>query len=80
VSGVAGAWTFATTPAIRRPMFTDGDYRMTVCYLDDHPATVGENLAPVVERIWGTAPEPPVLAAPFESMMSWEWDRFRPGG
>jgi len=78
VSGVVGAWTFATTPAIRRPMFTDGDYRMTVCYLDDHPATVGENLAPVVERIWETAPGPLVLAAPFESMMSWDWDRFRP--
>ena len=80
VPGVAGAWTFATTPSIHRPMFTEGDYRMTVCYLDDLPATVGERLAPVVERIWGTAPAPPVLAAPFESLVSWDWDRFRPGG
>jgi hypothetical protein len=80
VPGVAGAWTFATTPAIRRPMFTEGDYRMTVCYLDDDPVAVGENLAPVVERAWASAPGPPVLAAPFESLVSWDWDRFGPGG
>ena len=76
VPGVAGAWTFGTTPSIRRPMFTDGDYRMTVCYLDDDPATVGERLAPVLDRWWATAPVRPLLAAPFESMMIWDWDRF----
>ena len=26
VPGVAGALTFATTPSIRRPMFSEGDY------------------------------------------------------
>ena len=80
VPGVAGVWTFATTPAIRRAMFTDGDYRMTVCYLDDHPATVGERLAPLIDRAWASAPVPPLLAAPFESMMIWDWDRFGPNG
>ncbi len=40
-AGVAGAWAYATTPAIRRPCFTEGDYRMTLCYLDEEPAAVG---------------------------------------
>ena len=80
VPGVAGAWAFATTPSIRRPMFSEGDYRMTVCYLDDDPATVGERLAPVLDRWWTTAPVRPVLAAPFESMVVWDWDRFVPPG
>ena len=78
VAGVVGAWTYTTTPAIRRPMFSEGEYRMTVCYLDDEPATVGARLQPVLDRAWATAPVRPLLAAPFESMMRWEWDRFGP--
>ncbi len=79
VDGVAGAWSYGTTPSIRRPMFTDGRYRMTVCYLDDEPAAVGERLGPVLERAWRDAPSRLVLAAPYESMMIWDWDRFGPG-
>ena len=78
VPGVAGAWTYGTSPAIRRPMFTEGRYRMTVCYLDDDPATVAARLAPVMEQAWSTAPVRPVLAAPFESMMIWNWEHFGP--
>jgi hypothetical protein len=78
VEGVAGAWSYGTTPSIRRPMFTDGRYRMTVCYLDDEPSVVGERLAPLLEQAWGEAPSRLVLAAPYESMMVWDWDRFGP--
>ena len=78
VPGVAGALAFGTTPAIRRPHLQPGVYRITSCYLDDDPATVGERLAPVLKEIWKDAPVRPVLAAPFESMMIWDWDRFGP--
>ncbi len=78
VPGVAGALAFGTTPAIRRDTFSPGSYRITSCYLDDDPAAVGERLAPVLEEIWKDAPVRPVLAAPFESMMIWNWDRFGP--
>jgi hypothetical protein len=80
VPGVAGALAFATTPAIRRDTFSPGSFRITTCYLDDDPATVGERLAPVLEEIWKEAPVRPVLAAPFESMMQWNWERFGPAG
>ncbi len=78
VPGVAGAWTYATTPAIRRPMFSDGSFRMTVCYLDGDPAAVAEQLGPLVEGGWAGAPSRVVLAAPFESIVRWDWDRFGP--
>jgi hypothetical protein len=78
VPGVAGAWAFATTPAIRRPPFTDGAFRMTLCYLDDEPAAVGERLGAHIKRAWKDAPARIVLGAPYESMMSWEWNRFGP--
>ena len=70
VPGVAGAWSYATTPSIRRPMFSDGSLRIIVCYLDEDPATVGGRLSPVVDRLWSTSPSRLVLAAPFES---WPW-------
>lgn len=78
VPGVAGALTFGTTPAIRRPTFTPGVFRITTCYLDDDPATVAARLQEPLERIWKDAPVRPLLAAPFESMMTWDWDRFGP--
>jgi hypothetical protein len=76
VAGVAGVWTFATSPSIRRPMFSEGDFRMTVCYLDDDPAAVGRRLGPVLDPWWAAAPTRPLLAAPYESMIGWDWDRF----
>jgi hypothetical protein len=76
VDGVAGALTFGTTPAIRRPAFSTGRYRITTCYLDADPATVGRRLEPVLAGIWEKAPVRPLLAAPFESMMRWDWERF----
>jgi hypothetical protein len=78
VPGVAGALAFGTSPAIRRPTFTPGAFRITACYLDEDPATVGARLGPVLERFWKDAPVRPLLAAPFESMMIWDWDRFGP--
>lgn len=78
VPGVAGALTFGTTAAFLRPSFSPGRYRITTCYLDDDPATVGQRLAPVLRRIWEDAPVRPLLAAPFESMMIWDWERFGP--
>jgi len=80
VPGVAGAWRYTTTPSIRRPMFTDGQFQMTVCYLDEDPATVAVSLAPVVARARTSAPSRVLLAAPFESLMAWDWDRFGPPG
>ncbi|MGH9081023.1 MAG: hypothetical protein ACRDYE_13315 [Acidimicrobiales bacterium] len=76
--GIAGAWTFATTPAIRRPAFTPGEYRITLCYLDDEPGRVGERLGPLMTRVAADQPVQLLLAAPFESLVRWDWDRFGP--
>lgn len=79
IPGVAGAWVFGTSPSISpRANFSPGRFRMTLYYLDDDPATVGGRLAEPLERSWKGAPTKPLLAAPFESMMIWDWDRFGP--
>ena len=73
--GVAGAWSYASSPVYRRDTSTPGSYRLTMCYLDDEPATVGEGLRPFLERRWRDAPVEPLLAAPFETVVPWHWDR-----
>jgi len=83
VPGVAGAWLFRTSSELARSEllkanFSPGHFLFTVLYLDNEPATVAERLQPLLAARWEGAPVRPVLAAPFESMMHWDWDRFGP--
>lgn len=78
VPGVAGIWVFATTSAIRRANFDAGDYRVTVCYLDDDPVETAERLRPPLAQAWAGAPVRPLLAGPYESVDVWDLDRFAP--
>ena len=73
VDGVAGVW-WATTPS------DDGTVKqVTYCFLDDDPIAVAERLAPIVERRWGhDGGVAPLLAAPFLSVVPYEWDRYLP--
>jgi hypothetical protein len=71
--GVAGAWVFATAPRYRRGRYSEGDHRITVCYLDGDPGEAGEALRPLVEEAWRDAPVTPLLAAPFASLVPWVW-------
>ena len=76
--GVAGLWVFATSSAIRKRNFDDGDFRITVCYLDDEPAAVAQRLHPAVVQAWEGAPVRPLLAAPYETVDPWDLGRFAP--
>jgi len=81
--GVAGAWLYATSPELAtsprlEANFSPGNYRVTVLYLDEDPVEVAGRLSPLLEERWDRAPVRPVLAAPFESMMRWDWGRFGP--
>jgi hypothetical protein len=71
--GVAGAWVFATAARYRRGRYTDGDYRITVCYLDGDPGETATALGPLIEEAWRDAPVTPLLAAPFASLVPWVW-------
>ena len=74
VPGVAGAWVYATSPDLRRSMFTDGILRVTTCYLDEEPVTVAHRLASILDRVWDVVPTRLLLAAPFESIVRWDWE------
>jgi hypothetical protein len=80
VPGVAGVWSYSTSPSMRRRMFTEGDLRVTVCYLDDGPVAVAGRLSETVERLWARQPARLLLAAPFESVLRWDWEHFGAAG
>lgn len=76
LEGVAGAWVFGTAATLRpREIYTAGRYRVTLFYLDEEPAEVAGRLGEALRRSW-TSSTRPLLAAPLESMMHWDWDRF----
>src|SRR5262245_31243567 len=80
VPGVAGAW-WATGAPKGAPFSLGADntgLRITYCYLDDDPVETAERLRPVMEKRWVDAGLVPLLAAPFHTIVPYEWDRYVP--
>jgi hypothetical protein len=79
VPGVGGAWWGGAVPL--EPPFTTRDnsgLHVSYLFLDDEPAVVAERLRPRLERRWSTTGIAPLLAAPFHSLVAYEWDRYLP--
>jgi len=79
VPGVGGVWWGSAQP-LPSPYTTrpnDG-LQITYCFLDDDPTVVGKRLRPVLLERWARAGIEPQLAAPFHTLVSYEWDRFLP--
>ncbi|MGQ0431544.1 MAG: hypothetical protein ACT452_03950 [Microthrixaceae bacterium] len=78
VEGVAGAWTFAGSASLHDRLAVTEARSLTVLYLDDNPALVGQRLeAPLRER-WTAPGAAPLLAAPFVTVTPWAWDAALP--
>lgn len=79
VEGVGGAWWGGAEPL--EPPFTTRDnsgLQASYLFLDDDPAEVAGRLRPRLERRWSSTGNQPLLAAPFHSLIAYEWDRHLP--
>jgi hypothetical protein len=79
IPGVGGAWWGGAEPL--EPPFCTRDnsgLHITYLFLDDDPAEVGERLGPLLERRWSEASIQPLLAAPFHSLVHYDWGRYCP--
>lgn len=79
VPGVGGAWWGGAQPL--EPPFCTRDntgLHVTYCFLDDEPAQVAKRIRPLLEKRWSRSPLEPLLAAPFHSLVNYEWDRYHP--
>lgn len=76
IEGVAGLWTAVSqaTPFSS----VEAQQALTYLFLDDEPAAVAAKLKPVLEQRWQEHNTRPLLAAPFHTLVPWEWDRYLP--
>jgi hypothetical protein len=79
VPGVGGAWWGGAEP-LELPFTTRDNSGLHISYLflDDEPAEVAERLRPRLEQRWSSVGCEPLLAAPFHSLVAYEWDRHLP--
>ena len=52
--------------------------QITYCFLDDDPVAVAARMLPVLAELWRTAALQPLLAAPFYTVVPYEWERYLP--
>lgn len=79
VPGVGGAWWGKAQPL--EPPFTTRDnsgLHVSYLFLDDAPAEVAKLLRPRLEQRWSVSATEPLFAAPFHSLVAYEWDRYLP--
>jgi hypothetical protein len=51
---------------------------LTVLYLDEEVVTTAARIGSALAEGWQSSATVPMLAAPFESIVPWEWDRALP--
>lgn len=79
VPGVGGAWWGGAKPL--GPPFTtrdNSDLHVSYLFLDDDPVDVARRIRPRLEQRWSLSGNAPLLAAPFYSLVAYEWDRYLP--
>ena len=76
VPGVAGVWCADAVPS----RFTSAgeSQRLTLCFCDGDPVDTAARLRPVLEQRWNNGGVHPLLAAPFYSIVPFEWNRYLP--
>jgi hypothetical protein len=79
VAGVGGVWWATGIPAeFPAVTFDHSGLQVTYCFLDDDPADTGERLRPTLEKRWASHAVEPLFAAPFHTIVRYEWNRYVP--
>lgn len=78
VPGVAGAWWYKGARGARGFGDASEGKQMTYLYLDEDPVEVAGALAERMKRRWASGEVKGLLAAPFYSIVPFEWGRYLP--
>jgi len=80
VPGVAGAWWYHGRLA-PEPYRTDArGLQITYCYLDDDPVATAGRIGDALRGRWESGEVDGLLAAPFHTLVPFDWTRHLPGG
>jgi len=78
VPGVAGVWWYHGNLA-PAPYATDArGEQITYCYLEDDPVATAQRLGEEVQRRWASGEVVGLLAAPFHTLVPFDWSRHLP--
>jgi hypothetical protein len=81
VPGVAGMWWGSSTqlgPPYETIPTSDLKRLITYCFLDEDPVQAAQTLRPVLEKRWQAGGIEPLIAAPFNVLVPYQWDRYLP--
>ncbi len=78
VDGVAGVWSATSQAVDARLASAPAGQTISYCFLDDDPVTAAERLWPVLQKRWSDDGIEPLLAAPFYTVVPYDWDRYVP--
>ena len=68
----------ATAPPFDDKAADSGGMQVTYCFLDDDPVATAVRLRQPLEQRWAAGNVVPLLAAPFYTLVPFEWDRYLP--
>jgi hypothetical protein len=77
-AGVAGIWWHHGNAAPAPVAAERARIQLTYCYLDDDPVDVSARLREPLEKRWADREVVPLLAAPFHTVVPFEWGRYLP--
>jgi len=78
--GVGGVWWFSgDEETSSETSAVTGGLQLTYLYLDDDPVSAAERLRGELDKRWTDGPTVPLLAAPFQTITPFDWDRHLPG-
>lgn len=78
VDGVAGVWSALSLEVDAKLASAQGNQSITYCFLDDDPVATAQRLRPVLTARWAASDIEPLFAAPFFTVVPYEWDRYVP--
>ena len=86
IDGIAGVWWAAadSEKIEARPWFgsltsiDEGVKQVSLCFTDGDPIDVAHRIQPALAERWADGSVKPLLAAPFHTVIPFEWDRYLP--
>ncbi len=78
VDGVAGVWSALSRRVDASLASVRENQSITYCFLDDDPVATADRLRPVLTARWAESSIEPLFAAPFFTIVPYEWDRYVP--
>ena len=80
ITGATGKIAFPIARALvdARLASTPAGQTISYCLPDEDPVQTAERLRPVLEKRWSDNGVEPLFAAPFYTVVPYEWDRYVP--